>query len=464
MTALKQTPGSIDFARGEIARQTADLLDIDRGDPFEHAWVREMFDGSAIVEARAGDDETAALYEVEWRWGPDRESVMVAEPVEVTVEYVAKAEGGPRLTGPIVRKDAEKRIVWGAVLVPGEPDDDGETLTAEKVEEAGHTWLEDFRAIDRQHSIKVIDASPVESYISPTEQTVEVDGRDVTLPAGTWIVAAKVRDDTVWSEIKRGRRTGFSVMGVPRARLEAAMSAVKSGDTAGLKRVTLADVGGGDPNGDWVAPFVSIVAQPAVPKAKFFAMKAADDDPGFWRRIFGAGDSAGKEGRRISERNLSRLKTASEAIQELVAEAEQERELRRAEPARDKEEDMDSTEIRTIASEAATEAVKSALAEQLGGNDDKPTLKTAIKEAVDEALAARDETSGKTGDGNGAGDGTGDGDGGDGEQENAALKARVEKLEQRLAAGSRQIDDDAGDAAEKAKPAARDVFGKRITV
>lgn len=35
------------------------------------------------------------------------------------------------------------------------------------------------------------------------------------LPAGTWIVSAKITDDDVWNQIKEGKLTGFSVTALP---------------------------------------------------------------------------------------------------------------------------------------------------------------------------------------------------------------------------------------------------------
>lgn len=39
------------------------------------------------------------------------------------------------LTAPIMEKSKEKRIVTGPVLIPGEPDSDGDVLSEERIEE-----------------------------------------------------------------------------------------------------------------------------------------------------------------------------------------------------------------------------------------------------------------------------------------------------------------------------------------
>lgn len=173
------------------------------------------------------------------------------------------------LTGPIVRKDPARQIAYAAVLVPGEADTDGDALTAEKIEEVAHGWLENYGNIDLQHNLVQQDARPVESYVSANEMPVTLaDGTERTLPAGSWVLATKVQDAEVWKGIESGRYTGYSVMGV---RAKALKDAAATKSAPALKRTTLSDLGP-----DWVAPFVSIVEEPAVPAAKFFTLKAAD--------------------------------------------------------------------------------------------------------------------------------------------------------------------------------------------
>lgn len=283
-------------ATKQTANQLRDLLQNALRDRYgnDNTWVWvDDFDpeqGWVVFEV-APDDAATTL----WRTGysADGEAVTLGDArVEVvrTVDYATKTAA--ELTGPIVRKDTRRRIAVAPVLVPGEPDADGETLTAEKIEDAAHAWLEQYRALDADHDLSVIDARPVESYLEPVERTVTLDdGAVMTIPAGTWTMAVKVHDTVTWSRIESGELGGFSIMAVPRSQLELALSALKSGGTAGLRRTTLADVGGGDSNGDWVAPLVSIVARPAVPKSKWLALKAgppqlsATDEPGLFRRF-----------------------------------------------------------------------------------------------------------------------------------------------------------------------------------
>lgn len=180
---------------------------------------------------------------------------------------------GAELTGPIIAKAATKQIAYAAVLVPGEPDSDGDAVTKEKIEQVAHNWLANYGNVDLQHSLNNV-AKPVESYLTTEPQTVTVKDEDVELPEGSWVLASKIDDQETWNDVASGNLTGYSIMGVPGA-------AMKSKDVA-LKRTLLSDLGG-----DWVAPFVSVVDEPAVPKAKFFALKSkAEESGGFFARLF----------------------------------------------------------------------------------------------------------------------------------------------------------------------------------
>jgi len=150
--------------------------------------------------------------------------------------------------------DEYKRVVTGPVLVPGEPDRDGDIVTREQVEDVAYKFMEDYQNIDLMHTFKNV-AVPVESFIL-REPTV-MGGMD--LPAGTWILSAKIKDDKVWDGVLEGRYSAFSISAIK--------SVVKS-DRAD-KRKTLSDLGE-----NWEVAFVSIVDRPAVPKAQYVSMKS----------------------------------------------------------------------------------------------------------------------------------------------------------------------------------------------
>ncbi|SHF32714.1 Putative phage serine protease XkdF [Seinonella peptonophila] len=57
------------------------------------------------------------------------------------------------LTAPLVLKNKEKKIVYGPVLIPDEPDHDSDLVLAEKIEEVAHKFHELYGNIDLQNSL-----------------------------------------------------------------------------------------------------------------------------------------------------------------------------------------------------------------------------------------------------------------------------------------------------------------------
>lgn len=175
------------------------------------------------------------------------------------------------LTAPFVLKDEEQRIVYGPVLVPDEPDSDGDLVTAERIEKVAHSFVENYGNIDVQHSLNNVGRL-VESYLLPMD--LETDDGDV-VPKGSWMMGVRVTDDDAWSSVKDGTLGGFSIMAM---RSSATKSVGKANES---KRVTLADLGD-----DWIVNAVSLVDQPAVPKAKWLAIKSAEKAvSGSWENI-----------------------------------------------------------------------------------------------------------------------------------------------------------------------------------
>ena len=166
------------------------------------------------------------------------------------------------LTAPFVMKNDEKRIVYGPVLIPDEPDSDKDVVSAEKIEEVAHKFVEDYGNIDLQHSLNNVGRL-VESYITPVELVIN---ENLTVPKGSWMMGVRVTDDNTWQAVKNGKLGGFSIMAINKM-------AMKSADTTeknhAQKRTTLADLADG-----WIVNAVSLVDEPAVPKAKFVAIKS----------------------------------------------------------------------------------------------------------------------------------------------------------------------------------------------
>lgn len=164
------------------------------------------------------------------------------------------------MIAPIVVKNAPERKVFGPVLIPDEPDYDGDVVSAEKIEQIHDLFNEKYQNIDVQHSLQNV-GKVYTSYIAPSEITYG----EQKFPQGTWMMGVKVTDDKAWELVEKGILTGFSIM---------AINPVIGNATKGEGgRTTLADLGN-----DWIVNAVSLVTDPAVPRAKFVAVKSSGEE------------------------------------------------------------------------------------------------------------------------------------------------------------------------------------------
>lgn len=337
-------------------------------------------------------------------------------------EHMLEGEIG----GPIVAKNEAQRIAYAAVLVPGEADSDGEVVTADKVEHVAHEWMAGYRNVDIQHSLNNV-GMPVESYVLPDKMEVVAYGKKTLLPKGSWILAAKLTPET-WKQVEKGALTGYSVMGIRRTALD---EAATKNQEASFKRTLLKDLGE-----DWIAAFVSVVDAPAVPKAKFFALKCqAEEKPtqstGLFAKLAGAfakPETAEKAGRRFSDATYTTLKTAVGELSALLQEAEAERE--------EKKEELKMEEAKL--GEMIASAVKAAidpLAEKVADLENaKPAeVKPGVPEELNE----------------------------DFRQEVLKKLEELEKKVRKSSTASRAIPDGEPDV-KKEEEAMRDIYGRRI--
>ncbi|SDW16879.1 hypothetical protein SAMN05444487_101427 [Marininema mesophilum] len=106
------------------------------------------------------------------------------------------------------------------------------------------------------------------------------------------MMSVKVTDDAAWGAVKKGKLTGFSIMGLREPVLKSAQGKLlddpdKAAATlkGAIKRTTLADLGD-----DWYVNAVSLVDEPCVPKAKFIAIKSKEtaNEGGFFAKLLSA--------------------------------------------------------------------------------------------------------------------------------------------------------------------------------
>ena len=251
---------------------------------------------------------------------------------------------------PIASKDTAEQVVTAPVLVPGSPDRERHRYSRENIAQVAKSFLPGGQ-VDSQHFGSDV-ARPTESYV--LNEATEIGGREV--PAGSWIVSAKVTDDAVWRQIEAGEITGMSVQAPVAAvyhdgrelsrdewaiRIEnaARMAARRPPDAAPAAAASVTDGERGAPAAkspglaaqgiQWtIAPapvgevwdvefdeaqFVSLVGDPAVPEARFVVAKSASAGGGGP----GTQSSAGQEDDIIMNDELEeRLDSIAESVDE----------------------------------------------------------------------------------------------------------------------------------------------------
>jgi len=158
-------------------------------------------------------------------------SMLEASSVDIPIVQTKVVQHKEKFTRVI--KASDERIVGGAVLVPGAVDLQGDTYSEESVVDAARYWFtvygnSDECGIKLMHDGKVIKdaARPIESYTLTKEETFVIDasaaGDDhpskeitsITYPKGTWMLYAKILDDELWMNMKKGTYIGWSIGGV----------------------------------------------------------------------------------------------------------------------------------------------------------------------------------------------------------------------------------------------------------
>jgi len=111
----------------------------------------------------------------------------------------------------IVKKDDEKRLVYGLVYPVGKVDTQGDYANADEVEKACHNFmakLDSTAKVDTGHNLQIAkDVKIVQCYI--------VAKGDELYPEdpGAWAIVVKVDNEEIWSQVKDGTFTGFSMYG-----------------------------------------------------------------------------------------------------------------------------------------------------------------------------------------------------------------------------------------------------------
>ena len=121
------------------------------------------------------------------------------------------------------KKDAEKRILMGAALIPNKPiyRKSGEEefyvyFTKETIRRASEMFFQNGNQNQStlEHEAELQGLSVVESWIVEDEQKDKSRIYGLEMPVGTWMVSMKVNNDDVWNNyVKTGKVKGFSIEG-----------------------------------------------------------------------------------------------------------------------------------------------------------------------------------------------------------------------------------------------------------
>ncbi len=162
-------------------------------------YATQTFPGFRAIERLAGHEALGSLSET---------------------DLEALAKGFDIIHIDAIQKDAgvEERIVFGIVYEPGVVDSHKHFMKADELRKLAHGFMENSGVLGLQHSLQVNGKVKIlESYITQFEGKIG----DKVIKKGTWLMMARVVDDTIWKAVKDGTLTGFSFAGtgilVPRA-------------------------------------------------------------------------------------------------------------------------------------------------------------------------------------------------------------------------------------------------------
>ncbi len=112
------------------------------------------------------------------------------------------------------KKNTAQRLVYGVVYEPDVVDSQDDSASAEEIEKAAHKFMMHSRNMKIQHKEQAGPrVSIVESYVA--HETFKLG--DQIVRKGAWVMAVKIHDDGVWTQVEKGELTGFSMGGRARA-------------------------------------------------------------------------------------------------------------------------------------------------------------------------------------------------------------------------------------------------------
>lgn len=291
-----------------------------------------------------------------------------------------------------------KDIVYAPVCIPNTPDYDNDVLTEEQIYEKMTNFMKSSKMIDFQHTLNPVKTNIIENYILPYPMEVESYGKVRKLPKGTWIMGLEILDQEVCKQIAEGNIRGFSITALQNA----SNVSIKSADK---ERITLKDLGD-----DFVIATVSLVENPAVYDALFFAFKSApveenreeeckdmdEEKVSFLKRIFGELKQffASEDGGSVEQLeeevvDKSEPEEEKEQVEELVEETSEEVEDN---PSTEEEETAEKEEpVEEVPAEEVVDEEKEALKQEVQELKNQIASLTADVETAKKGIITKSE-------------------------------------------------------------------------
>lgn len=140
---------------------------------------------------------------------------------KATIAVMKAADGTKPKADKVLRVDIRKidsaeQIAYGYVLIPDEPDLEGDVVTKEEVRKAAHNYLKNLgygmkkgTGVGFSHQIFEDVGYPVESAVDVDGSLAKAAGFENPIP-GAWFFAMKI-SDKYWEGVEKGEYTGFSM-------------------------------------------------------------------------------------------------------------------------------------------------------------------------------------------------------------------------------------------------------------
>jgi hypothetical protein len=111
-------------------------------------------------------------------------------------------------------KAQESRVLYGVVYAPCQKgqkcqlDSQNDFVRPDSLRKAAWDFMAKSRTVGNQHRGPA-KAEVVESFVAPMDMAV--DGEKIT--KGSWVLAVRVKDDTIWKAVQNGELNAFSIGG-----------------------------------------------------------------------------------------------------------------------------------------------------------------------------------------------------------------------------------------------------------